>query len=120
MQANWRSTGVEQRRLAKKNEWSVGGETPFRFYNLIKSAPNVNGCGPRTFRSSPRNGRIQGIVNLEGSGAVTKTVESPAVLRWQLGACDTKKLARGDVGKNKISFRKLSNFVVRLNAAAKI
>src|SRR5260370_36447622 len=114
------STRVEERRLTEKNEGPVGGESSLRLRNLFKRAPNVNGRGPRAFRSSPGNRSTQSIVNLEGARAVTKTLQPHAVTRGQLRACDAKKLSGSDVGENEVSFWELCNFMIDFNAAAKI
>lgn len=119
MLANGRSTGVEQRRLTEKNERPVGNETPLRFDNLFKRAANVNGRSPRAFRSSPGNRRTQSIVDLEGAGAVTETLQLHAVMRGQVRACDAEKLSGSDAGENEISFRELRNFMIGFNTAAK-
>jgi hypothetical protein len=119
MLANWRSTRVKERRLTEKNEWPVGSESSLRFDNIFKRAPNVNGRSPRTLGSSPRNGSTQGIVNLEGAGAVTETLQPHAVIWGQLRACHPKKLPGSDAGENEVSFRTLCNFVVDFNTAVK-
>src|SRR5260221_12482927 len=103
MLANWGSTGVEERRLTEKNEGPVGGESSLRLGNLFKRAPNVNGRGPQTFRSCPGNRSIQSIVNLEGAGPEAETLQRPAVMRGQLGACNVRKLPGRDVGENQCS-----------------
>ena len=120
MLANGGSTGVEERRLTEKNEGPVGGESSLRLGNLFKRAPNVNGRGPRTFRSCPGNRSIQSIVNLEGAGAVAETLQPPAVMRGQLRACNAKKLPGSDVGENEVSFWELCNFMTDFNTAAKV
>jgi hypothetical protein len=120
MLANWGSTRVEERRLSEKNEGPVGGESSLRLGNLFKRATNVNGRGPRAFRSSPGNRSTQSIINLEGAGAVTETLQLPAIMRGQLRTCDAKKLSGSDVGENEVSFWELCNFMTDFDAAAKI
>jgi len=120
MLANWGSTRVEERRLTEKNEGPVRGESSLRLGNLFKRTPDVNGRGPRAFRSSPGNRSTQSIVNLEGAGAITETFQSPAIMRGQLRACDAKKLSGSDVGENEVSFWELCDLMIDFNAAAKI
>jgi hypothetical protein len=74
MLANWGAARVEERRLTEKNEGPVEGESSLRVGNLFKRAPDVNGRGPRAFRSSPRNRSAQRIVNLEDARTVAKTL----------------------------------------------
>jgi hypothetical protein len=120
MLANWGSARVEERRLTEKNEGPVRGESSLRLGNLFKRAPNVNGRGSRAFRSSPGNRSTQSIVNLEGAGTVTETLQSPTIMRGQLRACDAKKLSGSDVGENEVSFWELCNFMIDFNTATKI
>src|SRR6516165_6627140 len=115
MLANWGSTRVEERRLTEKNEGPVRGESSLRLSNLFKRAPNVNGRGSRAFRSSPGNRSTQSIVNLEGAGAVTETLQPSAIMQGQLRACDAKKLSESNVGENEVSFWESSNFMIGFN-----
>jgi len=119
MPAGWGPTRVEERRLAEKNEGFVAGKCSFRFYNLFKRAPDVNGRSPRAFASSPGDRSTQGIVNLESAGAITETLQPPAVTRGQLGTCDPKKLSGSNVGENEVALRELRNFVIDFDTAAK-
>jgi hypothetical protein len=120
MLASGRSTRIEQGRLTEKNEWPVGRESSLRLNNLFKRAADLNGCSPRAFRSSPGNRGAQGIIDLEGAGAVTETLQPLAVLGGKLRACYAKKLSRSDAGENEVSFRQLCKFMMDFNLAAKI
>lgn len=117
MLANWGSARVEKRRLTQKHEGPVGAESSLRLSNLLQRGPDVHGRGPQAFRSSPGNRSTESIVNLEGAGAVTETLQ---LLRGQLRACDAKKLSGSDVGKNEVRLWELGNFMIDLNTAAKI
>ena len=107
------------RRLAEKNEGLVASKCSFRFHNLLKRAPDVNGRCSRTFASSPGNRSTQGVVNLEGAGTITETLQPPAVTRQQLGTCKAKKLSGSDVSENEVTLRELRHFVIDFDTTAK-
>jgi hypothetical protein len=105
--------------LTKKNEGPVRGESSLRLGNLFKRASEVNGRGSRAFTSGPGNRSTQCIVDLVGAGAITKTLQPPAIARGQLRACDAKELSGSDVSENEVSFWELCNFLIDFNVAAK-
>ena len=120
MPAGRGSTRIEERRLAKKNKGPIGVKSSLRLGNLFQRASKMNSGGSRAFTSNPGNRSTQSIVNLESTGAVTETLQPPAVMGRKLRACNTKKLPGSDIGENEVGFRELCNFMTGFNPTAKI
>jgi hypothetical protein len=98
--ASW----IEERGLGEQHKWGFGSEVAFGRDNLLQRPTQVDGGGTGALFGGPRDGRVEGIVNLEDSGTILKAPKNLTENRGERRPGYLNKLPWGYISKHNIRF----------------